>query len=275
MLGGVLTSVFQVGLLYVPERVAPDISRLSLLKGLQRIFSLAGTMRLGFGLFKVVVIVTVTAIVVWQRWEAVLGASELSTPQYAQFLVGIALATMLWTGLALVLLALFDYAFQRWKHEQDLRMTHQEVREEMKNLQGDPQIMSRRRAVQRQMVAQPHRQQRAQGGRGRHETRPSCPWRSSTTRRKWPPRSWWPRGRASSPSEFAAWRWRTAFRSSNASRWPSFLYKEVKVGRPVPDKSYAAVAEVLGLRLPAQGQEAARRATGGVTIASPSGRGPG
>ena len=41
---------------------------------------------------------------------------------------------------------------QRWKHEQDLRMTHQEVRDEMKNVQGDPQLIARRRAIQRQMI---------------------------------------------------------------------------------------------------------------------------
>jgi flagellar biosynthetic protein FlhB len=63
---------------------------------------------------------------------------------------------ILWTclkvGVALLILALFDYGYQRWKHERDLRMTAQEVREELKKLQGDPQIIARRRAIQRQLV---------------------------------------------------------------------------------------------------------------------------
>jgi flagellar biosynthetic protein FlhB len=49
-------------------------------------------------------------------------------------------------------LAILDYVYQRWKHEQDLRMTTLEIREELKTLQGDPHIAARRRAVQRQMV---------------------------------------------------------------------------------------------------------------------------
>src|SRR5690606_21972892 len=49
-------------------------------------------------------------------------------------------------------LALADLFFQRWKHEQDLKMTAQEMKEEMKNLQGDPEIAARRRQVQRQMA---------------------------------------------------------------------------------------------------------------------------
>ncbi len=261
MLGGVLTSVFQVGLLYVPERVAPDISRLSLLKGLQRIFSLAGTMRLGFGLFKVVVIVTVTAIVVWQRWEAVLGASELSTPQYGQFLVGIALATMLWTGLALVLLALFDYAFQRWKHEQDLRMTHQEVREEMKNLQGDPQIMSRRRAVQRQMVLN-----RIGSSVPKADVVVTNPTELAVAIQYDPQEMAAPVVVAKGAGVIAQRIRRLALENSIpiVERKPlaQLLYKEVKVGRPVPDKSYAAVAEVLAYVYQLKGKKlpGARRA---------------
>ena len=56
MLGGVLVNVFQVGLLWLPDRVAPDFSRVSPLAGLKRIFSLSGTSRLGFGLVKVLIV---------------------------------------------------------------------------------------------------------------------------------------------------------------------------------------------------------------------------
>jgi len=63
---------------------------------------------------------------------------------------------LLWTtikiGIALLVLAILDYGFQRWKHEQDLKMTPQEVREELRNLEGDPHIIARRKAVQRQLV---------------------------------------------------------------------------------------------------------------------------
>jgi flagellar biosynthetic protein FlhB len=73
-------------------------------------------------------------------------------PQIASFLTGIVLSTSLKIAGALFVIALIDYLFQWWKHEQDLKMTPQEVREEMRNLQGDPQVVSRRRAVQRQLV---------------------------------------------------------------------------------------------------------------------------
>ncbi len=244
MLGGILSSVLQVGLMYVPDRVAPDISRLSPLKGLQRIFSLAGTMRLGFGLFKVVVIVTVATIVVWWRHEMVLGASQLTAPEFARFLVDMALTAMLWAGLALLLLAMFDYAFQRWKHEQDLRMTHQEVREEMKNLQGDPQIMSRRRAVQRQMVLN-----RIGSSVPKADVVVTNPTELAVAIQYDPLEMAAPVVVAKGAGVIAERIRRLALENNIpiVERKPlaQLLYKEVKVGRPVPDKSYAAVAEVL------------------------------
>src|SRR4029078_7085603 len=90
--------------------------------------------------------------VLWTRWNDVVRATGLDVAHLGKLLTDIAISTTLWVALALLILAIFDYGLQRWKHEKDLRMTHQEIREEMKNLQGDPQIIARRRAIQRQMV---------------------------------------------------------------------------------------------------------------------------
>jgi flagellar biosynthetic protein FlhB len=73
-------------------------------------------------------------------------------PQIAALLAQTVFWTCLKIGIALLVLALLDYGFQYWKHERDLRMTDQEIREEMKNLQGDPHIIARRRQIQRQLV---------------------------------------------------------------------------------------------------------------------------
>jgi flagellar biosynthetic protein FlhB len=82
-------------------------------------------MRLGFGLFKVLIVAIVAGSVLWLRWEQVLRSSALDIGPLSKFLIDICLATLLWVGLALMLLAAIDFALQRWKYEQDLRMTHQ------------------------------------------------------------------------------------------------------------------------------------------------------
>jgi len=152
LLAAVAVNLAQVGFLFVPNRLAPDLSRLSLIKGLGRLFSITNAARLGFGLFKIVVIAAVAFVSLYGNRDAILGLPALSVPQFAAYLVEILLWTTIKIAVALVVLALLDYGFQRWKHEQDLRMTPQEVREEMKNLEGDPQVIARRKAVQRQLV---------------------------------------------------------------------------------------------------------------------------
>ena len=244
LLGSVLTSVFQVGFLFVPERLSPDFSRLSPLQGLKRIFSLQGTMRLGFGLFKVLVVCVVAGALLWRRRDEVLAAAALDIPQLGQFMVDISLSTMLWIGLALVLLAVLDYSGQRWKHEQDLKMTHQEVREEMRNLQGDPQVVARRRAIQRQLVAN-----RIGSAVPKADVVITNPTELAIAIQYDPLEMAAPVVVAKGAGVLAQ-RIRKLALEHNipiVERKPlaRLLYKEVGIGRPVPSESYAAVAEVL------------------------------
>ncbi len=169
----------------------------------------------------------------------------MSVPEIAPYLA----QTLLWTtikiGVALLVLAILDYGFQWWKHEQDLRMTPQEVREEMKNLEGDPQIAARREQVQRQLAHEPAVGSRCPRPTWWSPTPPNWPWPSSTIRRRWPRRSWWPRGPACWPSGSASWPWSTASRSSRRSRWPRPSTAKSTSTSPIPHDKYAAVAEVL------------------------------
>jgi flagellar biosynthetic protein FlhB len=57
-------------------------------------------------------------------------------------------------GGALLLLAILDFIYQRWQHTEDLKMTKQEVKDESKDVEGDPQIRSRRLSLQRERVRQ-------------------------------------------------------------------------------------------------------------------------
>jgi flagellar biosynthesis protein FlhB len=254
MLGGALASILQVGLLWVPDRLAPDFSRISPLAGLKRIFSLSGTTRLGFGLVKVFAVGGVAIAVLWMRWDEVLRASALDIPQLARFLVSISTSTVLWIGLALLIFALLDYGVQRWKYEQDLRMTHQEVREEMKNLQGDPQIIARRRAIQRQMVLN-----RISTSVPKADVVITNPTELSVAVQYDPQEMAAPVVVAKGAGVLAQRIRRLALEKNIpiVERKPlaQLLYKEVDVGKPIPTDSYAAVAEVLAYVYQLQGKK--------------------
>jgi flagellar biosynthetic protein FlhB len=153
LLPAVGINLLQTGILFLPHKAAPDFSRIDPLSGLSRILSPASGARLAFGVFKIAVIAAVGVFSVFEQRHELALVPTLELPQVARF----AWETCLWTcvkiGGALAVLAVLDYAVQRWKHERDLKMTPQEMREEMRNLQGDPQILARRRNVERQLAA--------------------------------------------------------------------------------------------------------------------------
>ena len=148
----VVAQLSQVGLLFLPNKVGFDLTRIDPLRGLQRLFSLTSAVRLGFGIVKLTIVGTVAGIAVWNERAQVMSLSALSAVEIWDYLVNLVLWTSVKIAVALLVLAIIDYAYQRWKQEQDMRMTTQEMREEIKQTQGDPQVAARRKAVQRQLV---------------------------------------------------------------------------------------------------------------------------
>lgn len=133
----------------VPQRLAVSFDHLAPGEGTRRLFSLSSGIRCLMGLLK---IATVTAIACYQAHRhgaEILHSFQYSLPRLAGFLVELLFWAGLQVALGLAALALLEYGFQYWKYEQDLRMTDQELREELRTIQGDPQLPMRRRALQR------------------------------------------------------------------------------------------------------------------------------
>jgi len=148
----IAVQVGQVGIMFLPEKLQPKFKHINPLEGAKRLFSLSNVVRFGFGLFKLSIIASVAIFSLWSVWPQILALGDTTAGEMSAYLVSLIFWTCVKIAGALFILATAEYAFQRWKFEQDLMMTTQEVRDEMKNLQGDPQVISRRRAAQRQLV---------------------------------------------------------------------------------------------------------------------------
>jgi len=240
----VVSSLLQVGLLWVPDRLAPDITRLDPIKGLGRIFSLSSLVKLLLGLMKIGVIVAVAYFSLYSRREEILALAGLDLLQVASYLCEV----LLWTGLkiggALLVLGVLDFVYQRWKHEQDLRMSVQEIREEMKNLQGDPQVAARRRHVQRQLALS-----RLSKTVPKADVVVTNPTELAIAIQYDPETMLAPIVLAKGAGVLAQRIRRLALENHIpiVERKPlaQALYKEVEVNHPIGDQQYAAVAEVL------------------------------
>ncbi|HZZ27042.1 MAG TPA: flagellar biosynthesis protein FlhB [Pirellulales bacterium] len=241
---GVLVHVLQTGLLWAPDRIAPDLERINPLSGIQRLFSLSSAVRLAMGLFKVAVVSLVAFWSLYHRRDEILSVAALDIPQIAALVFDIVIWTSMKIAMALLILAILDYGYQRWKYEQDLRMTPQELREEMKNLQGDPHVVARRKQVQRQLAL--HRISAVVPKADVVITNPTelavaIQYDAATMNA--------PIVLAKGAGVVAARIRRLALEHDIPvlERKPlaQSLYKEVDINRPIPDKMYAAVAELL------------------------------
>jgi flagellar biosynthetic protein FlhB len=239
-----LAALSQVGFLWLPEKLAPDLSRIDPLKGLGRIFSANNAVRLLFGLLKLAIVTGVAYVCLSREAEAILGLVGLEPPQLARYLSETALWIAIKIAAALLALAAADYLWQWWRLEQELRMTTQELREEMKTLQGDPQVLARRRMVQRQLVL--HRLSSAVPKADVVVTNPTelaiaISYEAATMAA--------PVVVAKGAGVVAQRIRKLALESGvpivENKPLAQSLYKDVDLGKPIPDKLYAAVAEVL------------------------------
>jgi flagellar biosynthetic protein FlhB len=151
---GAAAQVAQVGFLFLPQRLAIDFSRLDPLQGVRRVFSGASMMRLGFGVVKLAIVLGVAGVVLYSERASIMALAQLPSGAVAVQMAGILIWTAMKVAAALLVLAILDYAYQWWRHEQDLKMTPQELREELKNLEGNPQVLARRKQTQRDQARQ-------------------------------------------------------------------------------------------------------------------------
>jgi flagellar biosynthetic protein FlhB len=244
MLIGVLVNLGQVGFLWLPGKAAMDLQRLNPVSGLQRLMSAQNAIRLGFGIFKILLVGTVAYWCLWDERDELLLATELDLGRLAAYLVEITLWTCIKVGSALLLLAILDYGYQWWKLEQDLRMTTEELREEMKQQQGDPQILARRKAAQRQITLQ-----RIRSAVPKAEVVVTNPTELAIAIQYDPETMDAPIVSAKGAGSVAQRIRQIALEHGvpilERKELARYLYKNVDIGQPVPSEQYAAMAEVL------------------------------
>ncbi len=147
---GAMATLLQTGFVLRPTALLPDITRLSPMAGLGRLFSLATLQRAGKDLVKV-------AAIGFALWHVLRGALPLlgGAPYWdagtlAFHLIGEAWRVLVTLLLAQLVIAGADIFFERARHLRTLRMRREEVRREVKDTEGDPHIKGRLRLLRRQ-----------------------------------------------------------------------------------------------------------------------------
>ena len=142
---GVLANVFQVGLVAADEAVRPDFGRLSPAAGLRRIVSRRSVARMALTVAKVLAAGVVCALVVRELWPRIVAAGGAESPRMPALAGELVYRLAVRLGIVLVALGAVDWLYQRWQHGEDLKMTRRELKDDLRRMEGDPLIRSRRK----------------------------------------------------------------------------------------------------------------------------------
>ncbi len=138
------------GWLFSAKPLQPDLSRLDPLKGIGRIFSLAGLIELGKALAKALVVGGIAALAIHQQVDDIIGLAFEPAAQALSHAGRITLIIAAFVVLGMALIVAIDVPYQLWNHQRKLRMTKDEVRREHKETEGDPHLKARIRSLQRE-----------------------------------------------------------------------------------------------------------------------------
>jgi len=152
LVAGVFGNVIQIGLLFSTETITPKLTKVNPISGFRRLVSAKTLAELPKSILKLVTVGTIAYVLVMKNMPRMPDLMQMSVADILQEFDWIAFQIGFFVCLALIFLAAADYIFQRWQHEKELRMTKQEVKDEQKQLMGDPQIKARIKSAQREMA---------------------------------------------------------------------------------------------------------------------------
>ena len=157
--GGLLAASMQSRFRTAPDALEANWDRVNPFNGFRRLFSVRSAMPAGIAILKLTVIIALSYNVILAILRDPIFYSTVDVARIGVFLVDASFKIVMRIGFALVVLASIDYGYQLWRTSQDLMMTKEEVKDEVKNQEGDPKMKarqkSRRRAVtQRKMLAE-------------------------------------------------------------------------------------------------------------------------
>ncbi|PIV88623.1 MAG: flagellar biosynthetic protein FlhB [Hydrogenophilales bacterium CG17_big_fil_post_rev_8_21_14_2_50_63_12] len=150
VIAAVAANLMISGWVFSPKALEADFSKLNPFPGISRMFSRQALVELFKALMKGGLIAGVAGWMIWHQRESILTLSAEPLEAAAGHFAQIILFTFLAAAVAFSFIVALDVPFQIWNYHHGLRMSKEEVRQEAKETEGDPQIKARIRALQRE-----------------------------------------------------------------------------------------------------------------------------
>jgi len=161
MLAALAGHIVQQGFLWAPDKIQPKISKISPLAGFKRLFGMQSLVNFGKGIGKMTIVGLIAFAVVWPRRDLLAGMPYLDLLALMPIIRDAAIVLLLASVSVFAVIAIADYFYQKHTFLERMKMSRKDVRDEMKNTEGDPHVRARLRQIrsersqQRMMQAVP------------------------------------------------------------------------------------------------------------------------
>lgn len=242
----VASNVMQFGFIFSSKALELKLERLDPIKGFGRIFSKRSLVELFKSLFKIFVVGFAAYQIIKAKAPIILQLGDSEPIDSIMFFLMLMYELFLKIGFLVLILALIDFMYQKWQNNEELKMTKQEVKEEFKQMEGDPLIKQKIRNLQREMA-----RKRMMSDVPQSDVVITNPTHFAVALRYRP-------GEDKAPMVLAKGQRLFALRIREVAKQNGVLihedpplaralFKTVDIGEEIPENLYKAVAEILAL----------------------------
>jgi flagellar biosynthetic protein FlhB len=153
-IGAIIGNLMQNGILFSNEPIMPKLSKISPFAGFKRIFSMRSVVEFIKGIFKVIVITVAIYIAVTPHLDIIKTLHDMALATAMAHIMLLIRNLLLTVCIIMLFIALADYAYQRHEFMKKMRMTREEVKEEHKQTDGNPEIKAKLKSIRRERAKQ-------------------------------------------------------------------------------------------------------------------------
>lgn len=149
-----IANVMQVGFMLTGDSLKMKFSKINPIKGFKNIFSMRSLVEFAKSILKLTIIGYLVYSTLWSKKIEIASLSEVSLDNILLFMAKLTMNLGIKIAIALFVLAVLDYIYQRYEHEKGIKMSKQDIKDEYKKMEGDPLIKGKIRERQRRMAMQ-------------------------------------------------------------------------------------------------------------------------
>ncbi|UOQ47861.1 flagellar biosynthesis protein FlhB [Gracilibacillus caseinilyticus] len=154
IVAGLASNFLQFGFLFTAEPLKMKLNKIDPIQGAKRIFSARALVELVKSLLKIVVVGVITFSIIWMNRDEMMMLADKEVNNSLAFFGEMTIEMGIAAAIGLLIISVIDYAYQKYDFEKQNKMSKNDIKDEYKNIEGDPLIKSKMKERQRQMAMQ-------------------------------------------------------------------------------------------------------------------------